>query len=65
MQRVLHINMSTIHTAKQSNRSTIQVVNRHWWWFGLCLRVWQGYGTDAYLHLSRLGSTEEPLPGQK
>jgi len=25
----------------------------------------QGYGTDAFLHLSRLGSTEEPMPGQK
>ncbi len=23
----------------------------------------QGYGTDAYLHLMRLGNDNEPLPG--
>jgi len=22
----------------------------------------EGYGTDAYLHLSKLGTSEEPLP---
>ena len=40
-----------------------------------CARLWQtgqaaraqilsmdGYGTDAYLHLNRLGNVQEPLP---
>ncbi|XP_039129565.1 pyruvate dehydrogenase (acetyl-transferring) kinase, mitochondrial-like [Dioscorea cayenensis subsp. rotundata] len=26
------------------------------------LYQWKGYGTDAYLHLSRLGDSQEPLP---
>jgi pyruvate dehydrogenase kinase 2/3/4 len=33
-------------------------------YFGGDLRLlsMEGYGTDAYLHLSRLSDTEEPLP---
>ncbi len=34
-------------------------------YFGGDLQVisMEGYGTDAYLHLARLGNDEEPLPG--
>ena len=33
-------------------------------YFGGDLQVipMEGYGTDAYLHLNRLGNTQEPLP---
>lgn len=32
------------------------------WLFRLQIISMEGYGTDAYLHLNRLGNVQEPLP---
>jgi pyruvate dehydrogenase kinase 2/3/4 len=31
-------------------------------WCSLQIISMEGYGTDAYLHLNRLGNVQEPLP---
>jgi len=49
---IWHAGLSAVHICECWNA----------WLFRLQIISMEGYGTDAYLHLNRLGNVQEPLP---
>lgn len=50
------------HTTKTTNSLPISRLYARYFGGDLAIISMEGYGTDAYIHVNRLGNVQEPLP---